>query len=72
MKALKEATEQVFGAMTAAHTVAAALRSVEMGEKVDVVSIRCTLERAAKDLEAAHSMLVDLVPRVQPGEEAHS
>lgn len=59
MKSLKEPTAQVFGAMVLVHTSASAMRAVEMGEKVDAVSLRLTLERAASDLESAHSTLVD-------------
>ncbi len=59
MKSLKEPTAQVFGAMVLVHTSAAAMRAVEMGEKVDAVSLRLTLERAAGELESAHSTLVD-------------
>lgn len=57
MSALKEAAEQVFGAMVLVHTSAAAMRAVEMGETVDVVSLRLTLQRAARELEVAHSAI---------------
>jgi hypothetical protein len=57
VSALKEAAEQVFGAMALVHTSAAAMRAVEAGEEVDMTSLRLTLQRAARELETAHSAI---------------